>query len=45
MNNLDEQYENLWHIKNLGNLTSEKMFSIAKIEEISVFGKEFFNHT
>ena len=44
MNNLDEQYENLYDfIKNLEILLQKNVFDNQKIEEISVFGKEFFN--
>lgn len=44
MNNLNEQYENLYDfIKNLEILLQKNVFDNQKIEEISVFGKEFFN--
>ena len=44
MNNLDEQYENLYDfIKNLEILLQKNVFDNQKIEEISVFGKDVFN--
>ena len=44
MNNLDEQYENLYDfIKNLEILLQKNVFDNQKIEEISVFGKEVLN--
>lgn len=44
MNNLDEQYENLYDfIKNLETLLQKNVFDNQKIEEISVFGKDIFN--
>ena len=44
MNNLDEQYENLYDfIKNLEILLQKNVFDNQKIEEISVFGKDILN--
>jgi len=44
MNNLDEQYENLYDfIKNLEPLLQKNVFDNQKIEEISVFGKDVLN--
>lgn len=44
MNNLDEQYENLYDfIKNLETLLQKNIFDNQKIEEISVFGKDVLN--
>ena len=44
MNNLDEQYENLYDfIKNLESLLQKNVFDNQKIEEISVFGKDVLN--
>ena len=44
MNNLDEQYENLYDfIKNLEILLQKNVFDNQKIEEISVFGKDVLN--
>lgn len=44
MNNLDEQYENLYDfIKNLEILLQKNLFDNQKIEEISVFGKDVLN--
>ena len=44
MNNLDEQYENLYDfIKNLEILLRKNVFDNQKIEEISVFGKDVLN--
>ena len=44
MNNLDEQYENLYDfIKNLEILLQKNVFNNQKIEEISVFGKDVLN--
>jgi hypothetical protein len=44
MNNLDEQYENLYDfIKNLEILLQKNVFDNQKIEEISAFGKEVLN--
>lgn len=44
MNNLDEQYENLYDfIKNLEILLQKNIFDNQKIEEISVFGKDVLN--
>ncbi len=44
MNNLDEQYENLYDfIKNLEILFQKNVFDNQKIEEISVFGKDVLN--
>jgi hypothetical protein len=44
MNNLDEQYENLYDfIKNLEILLQKNVFDNQKLEEISVFGKDVFN--
>lgn len=44
MENLDEQYENLYDfIKNLEILLQKNVFDNQKIEEISVFGKDVFN--
>mgnify|MGYP000303932176 CR=1 FL=1 len=44
MNNLDEQYENLYDfIKNLETLLQKNVFDNQKIEEISVFGKDVLN--
>lgn len=44
MNNLDEQYENLYDfIKNLEILIQKNVFDNQRIEEISVFGKDVLN--
>ncbi|MFS9131308.1 MULTISPECIES: hypothetical protein [unclassified Streptococcus] len=44
MNNLDEQYENLYDfIKNLEILLQKNVFDNQKLEEISVFGKDVLN--
>lgn len=44
MNNLDEQYENLYDfIKNLETLLQKNIFDNQKIGEISVFGKDVLN--
>lgn len=44
MENLDEQYENLYgFIKNLEILIQKNVFDNKKSEEISVFGKEVLN--
>ncbi|HEP6065090.1 hypothetical protein [Streptococcus pyogenes] len=44
MENLDEQYENLYDfIKNLETLIQKNVFDNQKIEEISVFGKDVLN--
>lgn len=44
MNNLDEQYENLYDfIKNLEILLQKNVFDNQKIEEISAFGKDVLN--
>lgn len=44
MENLDEQYENLYgFIKNLEILIQKNVFDNNKSEEISVFGKEVLN--
>lgn len=44
MNNLDEQYENLYDfIKNFEILLQKNVFDNQKIEEISVFGKDVLN--
>lgn len=44
MNDLDEQYENLYDfIKNLEILLQKNVFDNQKIEEISVFGKDVLN--
>lgn len=44
MENLDEQYENLYDfIKNLEILLQKNVFNNQKIEEISVFGKDVLN--
>ena len=44
MENLDEQYENLYGlIKNLEILIQKNVFDNKKSEEISVFGKEILN--
>lgn len=44
MNNLDEQYENLYDfIKNLEILLQKNIFDNQKLEEISVFGKDVLN--
>ncbi|RSI44751.1 hypothetical protein D8861_12005 [Streptococcus sanguinis] len=44
MENLDEQYENLYgFIKNLEILIQKNVFDNKKSEEISVFGKEILN--
>jgi hypothetical protein len=44
MNNLDEQYKNLYDfIKNLEILLQKNIFDNQKIEEISVFGKDVLN--
>lgn len=44
MNNLDEQYENLYDfIKNLEILLQKNVFDNQKFEEISVFGKDVLN--
>lgn len=44
MNNLDEQYENLYDfIKNLEILIQKNVFDNQRIEEISVFGNEVLN--
>ena len=44
MNNLDEQYENLYDfIKNLETLLQKNIFDNQNIEEISVFGKDVLN--
>ncbi|HHU3783793.1 TPA: hypothetical protein ACUBVM_000419 [Streptococcus agalactiae] len=44
MENLDEQYENLYgFIKNLEILIQKNVFDSKKSEEISVFGKEVLN--
>lgn len=44
MNNLDEQYENLYDfIKNLEILIQKNVFDNQRIEEISIFGNEVMN--
>ncbi|HGA2648437.1 TPA: hypothetical protein ACIZYX_001436 [Streptococcus agalactiae] len=44
MENLDEQYENLYgFIKNLEILIQKNVFDNKKSEEISAFGKEILN--
>ena len=44
MNNLDEQYENLYDfIKNLEILIQKNVFVNQRIEEISIFGNEILN--
>lgn len=44
MNNLDEQYENLYDfIKNLEILIQKNVFDNQRIEEISIFGNEVLN--
>ena len=44
MNNLDEQYENLYDfIKNFEILIQKNIFDNQKVEEISVFGKDVLN--
>lgn len=44
MNNLNEQYENLYDfIKNFEILIQKNVFDNQKIEEISVFGKDVLN--
>ena len=44
MNNLDEQYENLYDfVKNLEILIQKNVFDNQRIEEISVFGKDVLN--
>ena len=44
MNNLDEQYENLYDfIKNLEILIQKNVFDNQRIEEISLFGKDVLN--
>ena len=44
MENLDEQYENLYDfIKNLEILIQKNVFDNQRIEEISVFGKNVLN--
>lgn len=44
MNNLDEQYKNLYDfIKNLEILLQKNVFDNQKIEEISAFGKDVLN--
>lgn len=44
MNNLDEQYENLYDfIKNFEILLQKNIFDNQKIEEISAFGKDVLN--
>lgn len=44
MNNLDDQYENLYSfIKNLEILLQKNVFDNQKIEEISAFGKDVLN--
>lgn len=44
MNNLDEQYKNLYDfIKNLEILLQKNVFDNQKLEEISVFGKDVLN--
>lgn len=44
MNNLDEQYENLYDfIKNLETLIQKNVFDNQRIEEISIFGNEIMN--
>jgi hypothetical protein len=44
MNNLDEQYENLYDfVKNLEILIQKNVFDNQRIEEISIFGKEVIN--
>lgn len=44
MNDLDEQYENLYDfIKNLEILLQKNVFDNQKLEEISVFGKDVLN--
>lgn len=44
MNNLDEQYDNLYDfIKNLEILIQKNVFDNQRIEEISVFGNEVLN--
>ena len=44
MNNLEEQYENLYDfIKNFEILLQKNVFNNKKIEEISVFGKDVLN--
>lgn len=44
MENLDEQYENLYDfIKNLETLIQKNVFDNQRIEEISIFGNEVMN--
>lgn len=44
MENLDEQYENLYDfIKNLEILIQKNVFSNQMIEEIDIFGKDILN--
>lgn len=44
MNNLDEQYENLYDfIKKLEILLQKNVFDNQKIEEIDIFGKDVLN--
>lgn len=44
MENLDEQYENLYDfIKNFEILIQKNVFSNQRIEEISIFGNEVMN--
>ena len=44
MNNLDEQYENLYDfIKNLETLIQKNVFDNQPTEEVSIFGNEVMN--
>lgn len=44
MENLDEQYENLYDfIKNLETLIQKNVFDNQRIEEVSIFGNEIMN--
>ena len=44
MNNLDEQYENLYDfIKNLEILIQKNVFDNKRTEEVSIFGNEVMN--
>ena len=44
MENLDEQYENLYDfIKNLETLIQKNVFDNQRIEEVSIFGNEVMN--
>ena len=44
MENLDEQYENLYDfIKNLETLIQKNVFDNQRIEEVSIFGNEVIN--